>query len=145
MFSLSPNRSREGSAQINCVCVCVSVRHDLNTYISKINKDTTMPWTSKMLFYHYGVILFFPFIFSVNFQCSISRTLFGQHTSYFVLMLNINWECSCFKWNWSCLKVNVTMTLFYFFFIFFCYFSTIHISDVIWPTYFILSTNVQHY
>ena len=38
---LSPNRSREGSAQINCVCVsvcvyvCVSVRHHLNAYISE--------------------------------------------------------------------------------------------------------------
>ena len=34
---LSPNRSREGTAQINCVSVCVSVRHHLNAYISETN------------------------------------------------------------------------------------------------------------
>ena len=42
----SPNRSREGTAEINCVSVCLSVclsvRHHLNAYISGTNKDTTM-------------------------------------------------------------------------------------------------------
>ena len=64
-----------------------------------------------------------------------------QHTSYLVLILNITRLFSYLWWNWPYFKVKVTgMMQFYFFFIILCYFSIIHISDVIWPTRFILGT-----